>query len=418
MLRSAFLLGLDLELAKEKKTLRERQLSLKTTMKQLKKDPLFRELLEDDSVDIELLALHQQARELRDDLAGFVVAEDYHEIEQEANDIKRELDLLRRDAIKTEEAIEQINRSLERKGDLAPERVFKLYAEVERVLPDLVKETVENVLSFHDELQNKRGARLSADKQRLKRNLEGLRVRVAEMSELLNEKMAYLKSHRALDEYVAVNEKLGDLRRRIAKLESSKSLRENVDHELKKLEVALAEEVLRTDEYLNDSAGIIEEASLMFRSFASELYGTRPSGLTIKNDEGKNTTRYRIEARIRADAAEGINEAKIFCFDMVVLALQRGHNFKFQGHDSTLFGPVDPRQRLGMFKIANRVAREQDLQYIAALNLHDVTSIREQVSVSEETLGELFGDSVIVHLADDSAESRLLGIDVDLNYLK
>jgi uncharacterized protein YydD (DUF2326 family) len=77
--------------------------------------------------------------------------------------------------------------------------------------------------------------------------------------------------------------------------------------------------------------------SKLFREFATELYGSRPAGLTIGNDSGDNQQRYKIEAQIAGDAAEGINEAKIFCFDATVLSLQQGHRFRFLAHDSTLF---------------------------------------------------------------------------------
>jgi uncharacterized protein YydD (DUF2326 family) len=135
---------------------------------------------------------------------------------------------------------------------------------------------------------------------------------------------------------MAVNQQLSERQRRASRLEETRALRETVDRELKRIDLDLASENIRTDTYIEQSKLIIEEAVRTFRTFARELYGARQSGLTIRNDSGDNQLRYKIDAHISADAAEGINEAKIFCFDMTILALQRGHRFQFLGHDSTL----------------------------------------------------------------------------------
>ena len=261
--------------------------------------------------------------------------------------------------------------------------------------------------------------RLSRERQALDTELRQQEEAVGTSSLQLDEKIRYLGDHRALDEYIAVNNELSETRQRITKLEESKALRDEVDHELKKIDLDLASENIKTDEYLQTAGALIGEATDMFRSFARELYGSRPSGLSVANDDGDNQQRYRIDAHITADAAEGINEAKIFCFDMLILNLRRGHRVRFLAHDSTLFGPVDPRQTLAMFRIADRVCRELKVQYIATLNIHDITSIREQVQAEESELERLFGDqTVVLRLKDQKPEDKLLGIDVDMDYTK
>jgi uncharacterized protein YydD (DUF2326 family) len=418
MLRTAFLLGLDLELAKTKYELRNRKQKLKETMKQLEQEPLFSKLLAEDTVEIELTAFREQAARLEENLSNFRVAEDYHEIEREANRIKKQLDGHRREEVKLSEAIAQIDRSLQTKNDIPPQRVFNLYEEARAALPTSVQRTIEEVLSFQKELQSKRAYRLSRDRQGLERELREEQDQVRGLSAQLDEKLKYLSEHRALDEYIAVSNELSEIKQKIVKLQESKALRDQVDHELKRIDLALAEENIKTDEYLETSARpLIAEASDMFRSFTKELYGQRPSGLLVLNDDGDNQQRYRIDAHITADAAEGINEAKIFCVDMVLLSLRRGHRIQFLAHDSSLFGPVDPRQRLAVFRIADRVCRELRVQYIATLNRHDITSIEDQVPLEKAEWERLFGDSaVVLRLTDEKPEEKLLGIDVDMDY--
>lgn len=418
MLRNAFLLGLDLHLARKKFDLRQREEKLKDTMKQLEREPLFSEFFAQDTIDIELIALREYADKLRRDLQEFRVAEDYHAIEQEANQTKRDLDRIRRESVKLEEAIAQIDRSLQTKSDLPQQRVFALYAEAQQALPDRLKRRVEEVIEFQNDLQQRRIYRLTKERQDLDRQRRELAEQISEGSAQLNRQLRYLSEHRALDEYVAVNNELSETQQRIAKLEESKAVRERVNKELRRIDLELADQNIVTDEYLRTIEPLISEAITTFREFARELYGRRPSGLSISNDDGTNQQRYRIDAHITSDAAEGINEAKIFCYDMTILQLRRGHRIEFLAHDSTLFGPIDPRQRLTMLRIADQRSRILGSQYIATLNLHDITSLSQQASLEPDELVRLFSEpSVVLRLADDSPASKLLGIDVDMNYL-
>jgi uncharacterized protein YydD (DUF2326 family) len=133
---------------------------------------------------------------------------------------------------------------------------------------------------------------------------------------------------------------------------------------------------------------------------------------------GPNLLRFRIDAHIEHDAAEGINEAKIFCYDMTLLLLRRGHSVDFLAHDSGLFSPIDSRQRLKMFRMADALAREHGFQYIAALNEHDISSMAPTVAGEMVEFDRLFSEpNVILRLTDQSPRERLLGVDVDMNYL-
>ena len=95
MVRNGFLLGLDLHLAQRKFDLRSRQTALTKTMKLLESDPLFAEVFAEDKAGIELTSLREEETRLAADLRDFAVAEDYRNIEAEANRLKHELELAR-----------------------------------------------------------------------------------------------------------------------------------------------------------------------------------------------------------------------------------------------------------------------------------------------------------------------------------
>jgi uncharacterized protein YydD (DUF2326 family) len=417
LVRNAYLLGLDLHLAEKKQSLRNRYNSLSKTMKQLETDPLFADIISEDKAGIELVALREDAARLEERLRRFQVAEDYASIQSEANSLKKETELLRRDLVKTTDAIAQISRSLETKRDIDPALVMGMYEEAGATFPDVVKHRIDEVLAFQKDLLTKRIFRLTAERQSLERRKAELEGHVARLSSQLEDRIQFLGTHVALDEYLAVNERLNDNRVRIAKLEASNEQRGKVARELTTIKRDLANQTLKTSDYLDSARDLVGEANSLFRTYTKALYGNRTSGLTISNDTGENTLRYKIDAHISSDAAEGINEAKIFCYDLMILALRRRHNIEFLMHDSTLFQPVDPRQRLAMFKLANEVTQKLGIQYIATLNEHDVEAMKTTDESEREAFDTIFEQSnIVLKLTDQSPKERLLGTEIDMNY--
>lgn len=417
LLRNCFLLGLDLSLVQRKHDLRTRQQTLKKTMKQLESDPLFSELLEDDTAGIELTQLREDAARLAEDLKTFKVAEDYTDIENDANNTKKQLDQVRRTLVKVSDAISQIDRSLKTKSDLDRTLVERLYAEAQVAFPDQVRAHIGDVLEFQRTLAQNRVFRLTADRQKLSDEQAEVLQEQRDLTQELDEKLAFLGSHVAMGEYLAVSEELNEKRQRIAKLEASNEQRTKVNRELKSIDRDLAEETIRTDDYLDHARELVDEANQQFRKYTKALYGNRTSGLTVSNDAGDNMLRFRIDAHISADAAEGINEAKIFCYDLMILTLRRRHNVNFLAHDSTLFGPIDSRQRLSMLQLAEAIASENDLQYIAMLNEHDVASMQPTDPAEQGDFARLFDrKNIVLTLGDQSPRDRLLGVSVDMDY--
>ena len=417
MARNAFLLGLDLPLAQAKFDLRSRQASLAKTMKQLESDPLFASLFAEDKAGIELTSLREEAARLEANLRDFSVAEDYRGIQQEADAVKRELEAARRELVKVSDAIGQVGRSLASETDLDAAKVAQLYAEAEADLPTLIRKRIADVLAFQAELQRRRAFRLTGERQAFERRRAELQATVAELGPKLDAALRYLGSHVALDEYLAVNEQLNGVKQRVAKLEASNDQRERVNRELRTIARDLAEESLKADDYLAVARPLVEEANAIFRRNTKALYGTRPSGLTVSNDGGETLTRYRIDAHVNSDAAEGINEAKIFCYDLMVLALRRGHSVEFLVHDSSLFHPIDHRQRWAMLRLADAVCRQLDLQYVATLNEQDLTAIAPaDPAEAGDAARILSAEAIVLRLTDQSPRERLLGIEVDMDY--
>ena len=122
--------------------------------------------------------------------------------------------------------------------------------------------------------------------------------------------------------------------------------------------------------------------------------------------------RYTLDARIEDDSSDGVNEVRIFCFDLLLLLCQKS-NLQFIFHDSRLFANMDPRQREMLFRIVNETCEQNDFQYICSINEDALLSV--QPFMTPEEFEHNITDNIILELKDDAPESKLLGKQIDIN---
>jgi uncharacterized protein YydD (DUF2326 family) len=222
-----------------------------------------------------------------------------------------------------------------------------------------------------------------------------------------------LGSKRALDQFVAITNQISALKAESQKLKDFKELKQRYSDSLAKISTKLSAAIINTNAYLSDSNVDIERKLAPFRSLAKRFYPKAPAGISLKNNEGENQIRFDMDIRIQNDASDGINEVRLFCFDMTLL-LSKSHNIRYLVHDSRLFSDIDPRQRAILFKTAHELTKSAGLQYIATMNEDQIESMSDQFT--KEELESIIDKNITVRLKDDSAESKLLGIQVDLQY--
>ncbi len=113
------------------------------------------------------------------------------------------------------------------------------------------------------------------------------------------------------------------------------------------------------------------------------------------------------EALIEDDSSDGVNEVRMFRFDLLLLTCQKS-NMRFTFHDSRLFANMDPRQRDMLFRIVNELCQNNDFQYICSINEDALRSVQSIISPDE--VKKILTDNTIHELTDDASESNLLGI--------
>lgn len=418
LLRMAYLLGLDIELVERKRELKEELDKLTSLQKSFSKEGFLREYMTGEKdVRLKLKALKSEITDLREKVDSFKVAENYEEIRQKAQVTKRQWIKATDRLHRLVNVLSNIEQSLETQPDLDGNTVAKTYESLGRELPDLVVKRLEEVTEFHAELIQTRVQRLTQEKHRIQREQKSVLTQIERLDKEKDSYFQFLGSHGELVEYQALVNSLNQAERQAEKLTEFDELDKQRKERTQKCKLEMQEENIRASEALEASADYIDEVLDIFRNMARRIWPGKESGLLIRNNEGQNLTRFDIDARIEADASDGVSESKIFCFDMTVMRLQKNHAMRFLAHDNRLFPGIDPRQRAEVFRVAADLGAKFDFQYIATINETDLEAMRGEM-IDDNEFDKLFGEGTILELTDESADGKLLGINLDLSYQK
>lgn len=415
LLRNSFLLGLDVDLVETKRNIIVARDKMRDFRTNLEKDTVFLEFFTGfKDVEIELIDLDENIERLERDIRSFKIAENYHQVEIEANDMRGELQRHRNRDVLIRNAVANIEHSLDDRQDVPINRVIEMYNEASTVIAEKAIKRVEEVVDFHRQLMARRVKRLSSERARLQTEQKDIKGQIDNINRQLNSKLQFLGEHGALEEYSKLTNIVADLKSKAGKLRDYKELLAKYSEQIREKNAALVSESDKSSKYLDQAVELTNGNLALFRTFSRRFYPDKPGGLTVSNNEGENQVRFDIHAKIQDDASDGINEVKIFCFDMTLLTARHNHNVEFLFHDSRLFSDIDHRQRAILFRIADEQSREREIQYIATVNEDQIISMKNQFTDSEYE--SIFTKNVVLELTDDSPTEKLLGIEVDMHY--
>lgn len=416
VLYQSFLLGLDYLRAVQKHDAKKKLDEQTEFANKYKKDQELRQFyVGGKNAEVELASLRERITQLEERIASFVVAQDYSSRQAEADDLRMKVAEARNDEAILVSQLADVEMSLSVRPDVTPESVTELYKQAEIALPQGVTKRLDDVYKFFERLRENRISRLEREKKQVQAEQEAVKRRRLSMEADLDRLLQYLRAHRALDEYTENNRFLAELTARARKIEDYVQLLTKYTDEAQRIKAEMGKATVQTTTYLKRAKPHTDMLMNTFRGYAHEFYGDKPAGLTIKNnDSDDNQVRYDIDARIEHDAADGINHVRIFCFDLLLLTLKQRHKVGFLFHDSRLFSDMDFHQRLTLFRLADRLCREQKLQYIATINEDHVESLREQAKGDFE---RLFVEPRVLELTDEpNGSGKLLGVQIEMKF--
>lgn len=416
LLNNAFLLGLDTDLILKKADLRKKELNISKLKAQLS-NPEFKAIFGTENkkdLEIKIVELETLINRYKKSIEEFVIAEDYNSIRKEADKISYDLKNLKNKASKLQIAISNIDKSLEIQPDISKEQIIQLYENAKFELGEMVIKKLVELEQFNSQILDNRKRKLIQEKRDFEFLLLEISKTISELGSQEDEKLQYLNSTGALDDYTKLNQALNDNEKKLHSLLQYKKLESDYKLFVEENKKDFASENIITAEYIEQVDDLIKENIILFKYFVEKFYSEKNSGITIENNEGKNATRFDIKAKIQDDAGNAVKEVKIFCYDWTILKGKHNHNVNFLFHDSKITGDMDTRQVKTMFEVADKECKLNDFQYIISLNQSVIESLKSEMTSDEHK--KLVTDRIKLTLSDKSPEEKLLGIQIDLNY--
>ncbi|WP_243372097.1 DUF2326 domain-containing protein [Geotalea sp. SG265] len=406
LLRSLYLLGAECQLVADKKSHKNRIDELKRNLKSWSTDHVLRDMFRaGNQPKVRADWLDKEIPRLKADLARFRVAEDYRAVELESGELTSELREIEKQLAVLKFQIDGIDKALANQPDIGANELLELYAGLQNVFKPEMLAHFEAVEEFHKSLSSNRKARLEADKIRFDSRMRGLESEHKRVGAKRDQLLATLQGKKALDEYAALAQQL-------VRYEGEREkLGEFLDlvHKLKEQERTIKERMIEDDRKAADYADTtpLQAASCYFSELAEQLYPKTPAGILLEANDGNNQLRYNLSVNIEGDESDGINAARVVCFDWELLLNGANHNCGFLWHDNRLFAHMDPKPRGAWFAHVMATAAQNSKQYVASLNTENYEAMKEYLVDAE---WDQLRSSVSVTLRGDRPENKLLGV--------
>ena len=340
------------------------------------------------------------------------MAEDYNEVQLEADKLEKELFALNNRVILLQNNIEGISKALTFTPDMNKEDIKTIYMESKIHFPENMTRTLDDLERFYEKLISNRKRRLLEQQNNLKLEQQSKKSEVEKLQKGFNKLMQYLGEHQALDIFVSLSRKSAELKAERNSLKKYRELQAEYKTKERLAEKNLTELAEITENYLKEIEPDTVELRDYFRSLAKIFYPGSIAGLTIESNDGDNQLCFSINAKIESDASDGINKVKIFCYDLTLLFKGHNHKINFIFHDSRLFSGIDPRQKADIFKTVYRKFAGVNKQYIATVNQNQLDEISKHLT--DEEFRNIITQNTVLTLTDESDFEKLLGIKVDI----
>lgn len=350
-------------------------------------------------------ALQSEIIALEKNLSIFKIHPQYFEIEQKVNHLTELIQETVNEYTICQKTINMYNKSLsQEKNDnevQSKQALIDLYNEAGVLFDETVLRTLDDVLDFHTKVVNNRREYLSNELNSLNLKSAQLKNKIGEMDSERAKNMEIIKTHGALDEYVAMTSKLSELRLALGNIEAKIQSYNQFQQGNSALKIQREQVVseARTDITQREN---LQKAMSIFHENSKYLYGTQPGNLEV--DVTSNG--YSFDISIERAKSNGVSHMKIFCYDLMLLEHRINQRPDFLIHDSTIFEGVDERQIYKALELAYQKTKE-DKQYICMMNSDNMP-----YELFDEHFNSVISTSVICTLTDSREDGGVLGMKI------
>ena len=406
LLRTAFLLGIDHNLILSKRNNKQELDKVSQSLKNWQDDDILKDMFRAGSQPkVRYEWLEREIPRLQDELNTFQVHEQYRAIENETNSLTIKLREVEKNKNIAEFKVSNIEKTLLSHPDISREDLLELYNGLQEIFKPETLAHFESVENFHKSLSFNRKKRLENDKIKLLLEIESLKIDINDISALRDSYLESLQGKKAFDEYAVIARQLAEFKEEKERLHDYLNFSINLQKKAQNLRERKVEQDRLAVNYA--STNPLSEYDKFFAELAEIMYPRVPAGIVLDVNTGDNKIRYDLSIQIEGDDSDGINDARILCFDWLVFTCGENHAMDMLWHDNRLFADIDPGVRARWFSFVNQSLKRSGKQYIASLNT-------ENFNAMETTLSEIemlvLKSKIVLTLRGDKAENKLLGI--------
>lgn len=346
---------------------------------------------------------------VRNQLSEFKVDPLYHQAEEEADRLTRELHKIRRSFYANRRALIVATQAL--KDDFAePDGLKDIYEEAGIAFPGSLVHTLDEVAQFHRDVVLNRRRFLEEEIKQLKALLSQEEPNLERLDKERSECLKHLSTHGALEEFASLQD-------RREKLVSELSAKMQCLNDLKKSKSALskikdekATELSSAKDEFDRRRDYAEAACSTYRSLTESLYeksgaGTFEIEFLEKSENGKSAG-FRFKTSMPSSGGAGKGKINLYAVDMTIFKQQSlcKRNISLMLHDGEIFTSADERQVATALELAHKYALEHDGQYITGFNDDKLPTTQFSPEFNIE-------DCIALRLYDGAPENKLLGIE-------
>ncbi|MFG3661499.1 DUF2326 domain-containing protein [Streptomyces sp. NPDC047706] len=393
---NAFLVGLNWRHASEWQVLKDQEKKVRVPSQ----DSTVHKRSTLAALENEQVRLLADQQRLRNQVAHFRVVPEYAAVQEQTQHLTTEMrELVNESSIlKQKIARYEEQMSAESPGDL--NRVKDIYSEAGLLFPDNVSRELTDVIRFHNEVTGHRReylqnevARLRARASEISTTLNDLDSQRADLIRMLNEGGAVEDLGQLQFRLGRTQERLEEIGKRIAELESSAAEEATVASGRQALlSRALLDRAERRPKWSSVTSKFVEVTQY--------LYG-QPGEINF----GLNDNGFVFETKMQRRGSNGVDLMSIYSYDIALAQVWQRAMVSpgFLLHDSLLFEGVDERQIALALDFGKQACEQLDFQYIALIN-------SDNLPISDlHEIGLQWENYVRLQLGDARPEDALLG---------
>ena len=282
---NAYFLNLSMEYASQFQSLKEKKKGIDDYKQAAKSGVIGTFSLNIGELSTEVITRQNDVDKLKEQLESFQVHPQYEDISKDANNLTEQIHICTNTLVLRQQLLERYQTSYSDETPSLPVvDIEKIYAEAGVLFQDSILRPLSEVINFHKAIVTNRKEYLHSEIMSLRKEIDELNEKIANLSSQRAERMKILETHGALAEYILIQDRYAKAKQLLEdakkRLESAEYIEDSKSH----LKIESQELLIKSRQDYNERIQTREQAISLFKANTEFLY--REAGtLTIDLNE-------------------------------------------------------------------------------------------------------------------------------------